>query len=147
MGLVSLAEADAEEPIDHQGEWHEGEDRQQDRATQESGKDLLLSEEERTCGDEESKAHAPEVTRDALSAGNSAASEHADVSGGGEQEDEAEKEAHAGGSAFVGGRVMESLDAEREDGSCSADTDEKRRPVERTGAPRRRPASQAVVIR
>jgi hypothetical protein len=31
---VSLAEADAEQPIDHQGNWQEGEDGQEDRAAQ-----------------------------------------------------------------------------------------------------------------
>ena len=40
---VSLAEADAEQPIDHQGKWQEGEDGQEDRAAQERGKDLLLA--------------------------------------------------------------------------------------------------------
>ena len=40
---VSLAEADAEQPIDHQGKWQESEDGQEDRAAQESGKDLLLA--------------------------------------------------------------------------------------------------------
>lgn len=30
--LVSLAEADAEKPVDHQGKGQDGEDRQQDRA-------------------------------------------------------------------------------------------------------------------
>jgi hypothetical protein len=132
---VSLAEADAEEPIDHQGEWQEGKDCQEDRAAQESGKDCLLAEEERACGDEESKAHAPEVTRDALSARDSAASEHPDVSGRGEQEDDAEEKAHGGRSAFVGGRVMEGLDTERDDGGCSADADEKRGPVKRSCNP------------
>jgi hypothetical protein len=43
--FVGLAEADANEPIDHQGEWQEGEYGQKDGAAQESGKDLLLAEE------------------------------------------------------------------------------------------------------
>ena len=100
--LVSLAEADAEEPIDHHGERQDGEDGKEDRAAQESGKDLLLAEEERACCDEESKAHAPEVTRDARSAGMPAASEHTDVSSGGEQEDGCHEEAHASGGVLVG---------------------------------------------
>lgn len=124
---VSLAEADADEPIDHQWEGQDGEDGQEDRAAQESGKDLLLAEEERACGDKESKAHAPEVTRDAQPAGDSASSEHTDVSGGGEQEDDAEEEAHASGSVFVG--MVEGKDAERDDGGCSAEADEERDPI------------------
>ena len=89
----------------------------------------MLAKEERTRGDEESKAHAPEVTREALPAGNPAASEHVDISSGGEQEDEAEEEAHASGGAFVGSGVMKGLDAAYDDGSSSAETDEKRGPV------------------
>jgi len=117
--FVSLAEADAEEPIDHQWEGQDSEDGQEDRAAQESGKDLLLAEEERACGDKESKAHAPEVTRDALSAGDSASSEHTDVSRGGEQKDYAEEEAHASRGVFV--RMVERLDSKRDHGGCPAE--------------------------
>jgi hypothetical protein len=122
--FVRLAEADAEEPIDHQWEGQDGEDGQEDRAAQEGGKDLLLAEEERACGDKESKAHAPEVTGDALSAGDCASNEHANVSGGGEQEDGAEEEAHTNGCVFVG--MVEGKETERDDRGCSSDADEKR---------------------
>jgi hypothetical protein len=53
----------------------------------------------------------------------------------GEQEGDAEEKAHGGGSAFVGGRVMEGLDAERDDSGCSADADEKRGLVKRSCNP------------
>ena len=120
--FVSLAEANAEEPIDHQGEGKDSEDGQEDRAAQESGKDLLLAEEERACGDKKSKAHAPEVTRDALSAGDSASSEHTDVSRGGKQEDYAEEEAHASRCVFV--RMVERLDTKGDHGGCSTEAHE-----------------------
>jgi hypothetical protein len=120
--FVSLAEADADEPLDHQWKGQDSEDGQEDRAAQESGKDLLLAEEERACGDKESKAHAPEVTRDALAAGDSASSEHTDVSGGGEQEDYAEEEAHASRGVFV--RMVERLDSKRDHGGCPAEPHE-----------------------
>ena len=87
----------------------------------------MLAEEERPCGDKEPKTHAPEVTRDALSAGDSSPSEHTNVSGGGKQEDDAEEEAHASGGVFVG--MVEGKDAKRDDSGCSAETDEKRGPV------------------
>jgi len=99
---ISLVKADANEPIDHQGEWQNGEDRKEHGAAQESGKDLLLAKEERSCCNEKSKAHPPEVTRDALSASNSAAREHAYVSGGGKQEDAGHEEAHSSGGVLVG---------------------------------------------
>jgi hypothetical protein len=99
---VSLAEADAEQPIDHQRKWQEGEDGQENRAAQENGKGLLLPQKERARGDEESKTHAPEVTCDALSAHDASASEHTNVSSGGEQEDATEEEAHARWSVLVG---------------------------------------------
>ena len=73
-----------------------------DRAAQESERDLLVAKEKRACGDKESKTHTPEMTRDALSGGDSSVSEHTDVFGGGEQEDDAEEEAHASGGVFVG---------------------------------------------
>jgi hypothetical protein len=57
--FVSIAEADANEPINHQREWQKGESGQKDGAAQESGKDLLLAEEEGACSEEESEAHAP----------------------------------------------------------------------------------------
>jgi hypothetical protein len=57
--FVGLAEADANEPIDHQGEWQEGEYGQEDGTAQESRKDLLLAEEEGACSEEEPEAHAP----------------------------------------------------------------------------------------
>jgi hypothetical protein len=57
--FVSIAEADANEPIDHQREWQKGEYGQKDGAAQESGKDLLLAEEEGACSEEESETHAP----------------------------------------------------------------------------------------
>jgi hypothetical protein len=44
------------------------------------------------------------VTRDALPARDASASEHTNVSSGGEQEDDTEEEAHAGGG--IGVRVM-----------------------------------------
>jgi hypothetical protein len=125
--FVSLAEANAEEPIDHQGEGQDSEDGQEDRAAQESGKDLLLAEEERACGDKESKAHAPEVTRDALSAGDSASSEHTDVSQGGKQEDYAEEEAHASRRVFV--RMVECLDTKGDHGDCSTESHDERCPI------------------
>jgi hypothetical protein len=62
---VSLAEADAEQPIDHQGNWQEGEDGQEDRAAQEGRENLLLTQEERACRNEESVTHAPQVPSDA----------------------------------------------------------------------------------
>ena len=124
---VSLAEANPEQPIDHQGKWQEGEDGQEDRAAQESGKDLLLAEEERARGDEESKTHTPEVTRDSLSACDTSASDHTDGSRGGEQEDGAEEETHAGRSVLV--RMVEGQDAERDDGGCSAKANQERSPV------------------
>src|SRR5208282_3682034 len=65
---VSFAEADAEQPIDHQGKWQEGEDGQEDRAAQEGRENLLLTQKERACRDEESVAHAPQVPSDALPA-------------------------------------------------------------------------------
>ena len=57
--FVSIAEADANEPIDHQGEWQQREYGQKDGAAQESGKDLLLAKEEGACSEEESEAHSP----------------------------------------------------------------------------------------
>jgi hypothetical protein len=57
--FVSIAETDANEPIDHQGEWQKSEYGQKDGAAQESGKDLLLAEEEGACSEEESETHAP----------------------------------------------------------------------------------------
>ena len=125
--IVGLAEAHAEKPIDHQREGQDGEDCQEYRAAQENGKDLLLAEEKRPGGDEEPEAHAPKVTRDALPASNASDGEHTDVSGGGEQEDDAEEEAHGSGGVFVG--VVERLDSERDDGGCSAEAHEERRPV------------------
>ena len=127
---VRLAGADANKPIDHQGEWKDGEDRQEYGSAQENGKNLLLAEEKRACRDEKPKAHAPEVTRDSLSTRKTTAGEHPNVSGGGEQEDDAEEEAHACGNA--GGRrggVKEGVNAERYDGDCSADPDEKCGPI------------------
>src|ERR1700722_16701500 len=82
---VSLAEADAEQPIDHQGKWQEGEDGKVNRAAQESGEDLLLAQEEGACRNEESVAHAPQVPSDALPARNSAVCEHSYVPCSGEQ--------------------------------------------------------------
>jgi hypothetical protein len=38
LDLVGLAEADANEPIDHHGEWEKGEHRQKDGAAQKAGK-------------------------------------------------------------------------------------------------------------
>jgi hypothetical protein len=84
---VSLAEADANEPINHRGELQEGEDSQEDGVTQESGKDLLLAEEERPCGNKESEILTPSGTRDSWPAGNAAASEDVEVSGGGGRND------------------------------------------------------------
>src|ERR1700678_3112558 len=99
---VSFAEADSEQPIDHQGKWQDGENGQEDRAAQEGREDLLLTQEKRASRNEESVAHAPQVPSDALPAGNSAACEHSDVASSGEQQDGAEEEAHAGwGSSFV----------------------------------------------
>src|SRR5580700_9417554 len=63
---VSFAEADAEQPIDHQGKWQEGENGQEDRAAQEGRENLLLTQEERARRNEESVAHAPQVASDAL---------------------------------------------------------------------------------
>jgi len=63
------------------------------------------------------------VARDALSASNSAASDHAYVSGGGEQEDARHEEAHGSGGVLVG--MVEGPDAECDDGSGSACADEK----------------------
>jgi hypothetical protein len=57
--FVDLAEADANEPIDHQRKWQDGEYGQKDGAAQESGKDLLLAEEKGACSEEEAEAHAP----------------------------------------------------------------------------------------
>ena len=56
---VGVTEADANEPIDHQGERQEGKYGQKDGAAQESRKYLLLPQEEGARSDEESKAHAP----------------------------------------------------------------------------------------
>ena len=67
------------------------------------------------------------MTRDALSARDAAASEHANVSGGGQQEDGTEEEAHASGDVVVG--VVEGLDAERGGGDCAAETDQEGGPV------------------
>ena len=67
------------------------------------------------------------MTRDALSARDASASEHTNVSGGGEQEDDAEEEAHASGGVWVG--VVEALDAESDDGGGSAKADQERGPV------------------
>ncbi|MDQ2842147.1 MAG: hypothetical protein M3Y72_14130 [Acidobacteriota bacterium] len=130
---MSLTEADADEPINHHGEWQESEHGQEDRAAQKSGEDLLLAEEEGKCGEEEFKAHAPEVTHDARSAGDAATSERTQVSGGGEQEHEAQEEAHRSGGVFVG--AVEGVDAERENGGCSADADEKRGEIKPAYAP------------
>jgi hypothetical protein len=63
------------------------------------------------------------VTRDSRSAGDATASEHADVSGSGEQEDGCPEEAHGSGGILVG--VVEGPDAERDGGGGSAGADKK----------------------
>jgi len=129
---VSVLKADANEPIDHEGERQDGKDREKKGAAQESGKDLLLAEEERACCDEKPKAHAPEMARDALSAGRLAASEHANISGGGEHEDGRHKEGHAGGGVWVcGSGIPDAVDGEGEDGGCSANADDQCGPIKR----------------
>jgi hypothetical protein len=76
-----------------------------------------------------------------LPAGNATASEHADVSGGGEQENGCQEEAHGSGGVLIG--VVEGPDAERDNGDGSAGADEKCREVKpayappTTGEPRR----------
>lgn len=132
LDLVSVLEADANEPIDHQGEWRDGEDGEEDGAAQESGKDLLLAEEERACCDEKSKAHAPEVTRDTLAAGRLAASKHTNISPCGEQEDACHKKSHAGRGVWIcGGGISYAVDGKGEDGGCSAGANEKCPPFKR----------------
>ena len=88
-----------------------------------AGKTCCWPRKKEPVANEESKAHAPEVTRDSRSAGDATASEHADVSGGGEQEDGCHEEAHGSGGVLVG--VVEGPDAERDDGDGSAGADEK----------------------
>lgn len=80
LDLVSIVEADTNEPIDHHEEWQHSEDGEEDGAAQGSGKDLLLAEEKRACCDEKSKAHGPDVTRDTLPARRLAANAPARVS-------------------------------------------------------------------
>ena len=79
---------------------------------------------------------APQVPTDALSARNSAACEHSDVPGSGEQQDGAEEEAHAGwGSSFIDAAgVVEGVSAQGDSRNCASETDEKRTPVNKTCA-------------
>ena len=98
-----------------------------------AGKTCCWPRKKEPVANEESKAHAPEVTRDSRSAGDATASEHADVSGGGEQEDGRHEEAHGSGGVLV--RVVEGPDAERDDGDGSAGADEKCSEVKPAYAP------------
>src|ERR1700722_13445127 len=81
------------------------------------------------------------MTRDSRSTGDATASEHADVSAGGDQEDSCHEEAQGSGGVLVGG--VDGPDAEHDDGSGPARADQKCSEVKPaytsapTGEPRR----------
>jgi hypothetical protein len=65
----------------------------------EGGEDALPAHKERSRGDKESEAHAPQVPRDAGCSGDASGNDHTDVANGGNQENEGEEEVHARGDA------------------------------------------------
>src|SRR6202140_3580261 len=92
---ATLAEPNANHPVNQQDEGQDCE-RRQDVLLADGGREhLLLSQEERSCGDEQTKAHAPEVARDSWRARNASAQEHAKITASRQQGNSAHEEIHA----------------------------------------------------
>src|SRR6266478_9984263 len=67
------------------------------------------SQEKRPCCDEQPKAHAPEMPRDALCSKNTAAHQHANVPRGCQQHHRADEKAHPNGNAIFWRHAAEDL--------------------------------------
>src|SRR5712691_19761 len=72
---VCICEANSNQPEDQQDKWQDGWHNQQASLAYGRGEYLLLAKEEGTGRDKPSKAHAPEMARDAFGACNAAAQE------------------------------------------------------------------------
>src|ERR1035438_1992332 len=80
-----IREANSDQPENHQNQWQEAQQKKHPCFAHQGWKQLLPCQEYGRCGDEQSKAHAPKMPRQALGAGNPAAYQHAHVPYGSQQ--------------------------------------------------------------